>query len=105
MSTVGTEEVWEIVYESGMDHPWHQHVDDGQVIAASGGDSAYAAYAQLLTAAPAWKDTIIVPKGGSVTLRLPVVDFEGMTMGHCHILEHEDIGMMMMWHIMGGTPM
>jgi hypothetical protein len=33
-------------------------------------------------------------------------------MFHCHILEHEDIGMMGMWHIMeddmgegGGTPM
>jgi FtsP/CotA-like multicopper oxidase with cupredoxin domain len=25
-----------------------------------------------------------------------------MTMFHCHILEHEDIGMMGMWHIMGG---
>jgi FtsP/CotA-like multicopper oxidase with cupredoxin domain len=23
-----------------------------------------------------------------------------MTMFHCHILEHEDIGMMGMWHIM-----
>jgi FtsP/CotA-like multicopper oxidase with cupredoxin domain len=101
-STVGTDEIWEIVNQSGMDHPWHQHVNDGQVIAMSGGDAAIARYAQLMTVAPAWKDTIIVPKWGSVTLRLPIRDFTGMTMFHCHILEHEDIGMMGMWHIMGG---
>jgi FtsP/CotA-like multicopper oxidase with cupredoxin domain len=29
-----------------------------------------------------------------------------MAMFHCHILEHEDIGMMGMWHLMGeGMPM
>jgi FtsP/CotA-like multicopper oxidase with cupredoxin domain len=105
-STVGTEEIWEIVNQSGMDHPWHQHVNDGQVIAMSGGDGAVARYAQLVTGTAAWKDTIIVPKWGSVTLRLPIRDFTGMTMFHCHILEHEDIGMMGMWHIMdGGMPM
>jgi FtsP/CotA-like multicopper oxidase with cupredoxin domain len=100
MSEVGTEEIWEIVNDSNMDHPWHQHVNDGQVIAASGGDAAFANYARFLTSAPAWKDTIIVPKGGSITLRLPIRDFDGMTMFHCHILEHEDIGMMGMWHLM-----
>jgi FtsP/CotA-like multicopper oxidase with cupredoxin domain len=101
-STVGTDEIWEIVNQSGMDHPWHQHVNDAQVIAMSGGDAAVARYAQLVTAAPAWKDTIIVPKWGSVTFRLPIRDYTGMTMFHCHILEHEDIGMMGMWHIMDG---
>ncbi len=105
-STVGTEEIWEIVNQSGMDHPWHQHVNDAQVIGMSGGDAAVAAYARLYTAAPAFKDTIIVPKWGSVTLRLPIRDHAGMTMFHCHILEHEDIGMMGMWHIMDdGMPM
>ncbi len=101
-STVGTDEIWEVVNESGMDHPWHQHVNDGQVLSVSGGDAAYAAYAKLYTQAPAFKDTIIVPKWGSVTLRLPIRHFPGMTMYHCHILEHEDIGMMGMWHIMDG---
>jgi FtsP/CotA-like multicopper oxidase with cupredoxin domain len=101
-STVGTEEIWEIVNQSGMDHPWHQHVNDAQVIAMSGGDAAVASYARLYTQAPAFKDTIIVPKWGSVTLRIPIRDYTGMTMFHCHILEHEDIGMMGMWHIMGG---
>jgi FtsP/CotA-like multicopper oxidase with cupredoxin domain len=99
------DEVWEIVNQSGMDHPWHQHVNDGQIISVSGSGTAIDAYARLMTLAPAWKDTIIVPKWGSVKFRLPIRDFTGMTMFHCHILEHEDIGMMGMWHIMdGGMP-
>jgi FtsP/CotA-like multicopper oxidase with cupredoxin domain len=105
-SVVDTDEIWEVVNQSGMDHPWHQHVNDAQVLAVSGGDAAYARYAALYTRAPAFKDTIIVPKFGSVTFRLPIRDHTGMTMYHCHILEHEDIGMMGMWHIMeDGMPM
>jgi FtsP/CotA-like multicopper oxidase with cupredoxin domain len=99
-SEVGTDEIWEVVNGSGMDHPWHQHVDDAQVLSVAGGDAALRAYAALYTSVPAWKDTIIVPKWGSVTFRVPVRDFGGMTMFHCHILEHEDIGMMGMWHRM-----
>ena len=33
---------------------------------------------------------------------MPVMDYPGMTRFHCHIVEHEDIGMMGMWHIMDG---
>jgi FtsP/CotA-like multicopper oxidase with cupredoxin domain len=101
-STVGTEEIWEVVNDSGMDHPWHQHVDDAQLLSISGGDASIAKYAALYTSVPGWKDTIIVPRWGSATFRVPVRDFGGMTMFHCHILEHEDIGMMGMWHIMSG---
>jgi FtsP/CotA-like multicopper oxidase with cupredoxin domain len=98
MSELGTYEVWEIVNQSGMDHPWHQHVNAAQVLSIAGGDSAYRT---LYTTTPAWKDTVLVPKWGSVKLLVPVMDWPGMTMYHCHILEHEDIGMMGMWHIMG----
>lgn len=96
-SMLGTYEVWEIINQSGMDHPWHQHVNAAQVLSITGGDTAYRT---LYTTAPARKDTIIVPKNGSVKLLMPVMDWPGMTMYHCHILEHEDIGMMGMWHIM-----
>jgi FtsP/CotA-like multicopper oxidase with cupredoxin domain len=99
-SMVGTDEIWEVVNNSGMDHPWHQHVNDAQVLSIAGGDAATARYAALYTKVPAWKDTLIIPKWGSATFRIPVRDFGGMTMFHCHILEHEDIGMMGMWHLM-----
>ena len=103
MSRLGDVELWEIVNESGMDHPWHQHVNACQLVSASGGDSVYAAYARLYAQTPAWKDVVIVPKWGSVRMLVPVMDFPGMTMFHCHIVEHEDIGMMAMWHIMDGS--
>jgi FtsP/CotA-like multicopper oxidase with cupredoxin domain len=32
---------------------------------------------------------------------VPVMDYTGMSMFHCHIVEHEDIGMMGLWHIIG----
>jgi FtsP/CotA-like multicopper oxidase with cupredoxin domain len=98
-SKVGTYEVWEIVNQTGMDHPWHQHVNSAQVISASGADPAFAPYASLYANAPALKDTVIVPKGGSITLLVPVLDHPGKTVFHCHIVEHEDIGMMGIWNI------
>jgi len=97
-STVGTDmmpsyEVWTVVNQSGMDHPFHQHVEHVQVLSMTGADSSYPAYASM----PARKDTVLIPKNGSAKLLVPVRDFDGMTMFHCHILEHEDIGMMGVW--------
>jgi len=96
-SHTGTYEIWTIVNESGMDHPFHQHVNASQILSISGDDTGYAS---LYTSIPAWKDTVLVPKWGSVTMLVPVMDFDGMPMFHCHILEHEDIGMMGLWEIM-----
>ncbi len=97
-SMLGTYEKWVISNQSGMDHPFHQHVNACQVLSMSGADSAYAS---LYTKAAAWKDVVMIPKMGSATILLPVMDFDGMSMFHCHIVEHEDIGMMGLWHIMG----
>ena len=49
----------------------------------------------LLTQAAA----VIVPRGGSVTQLGKVSDWRGMAMFHCHIVEHEDIGMLGVWQI------
>jgi FtsP/CotA-like multicopper oxidase with cupredoxin domain len=96
-SHLGTYEVWEIVNQSGMDHPFHQHVNACQVLSITGGDASYASF---LTKTPVWKDVVIVPKWGSVRMLVPVMDYPGMAMFHCHIIEHEDIGMMAVWDIM-----
>jgi FtsP/CotA-like multicopper oxidase with cupredoxin domain len=79
-----------------MDHPMHQHVNPAMVLGIRGGDPDYSA---LYAAIPAWKDTVIVPKMGSATLLMPVMDYSGMAMIHCHILEHEDTGMLGIWNI------
>ncbi len=105
-SRVGTDmdpsyEVWTVTNNSGMDHPFHQHVDHVQVLSVTGADSSYPPYASM----PALKDTVLIPKMGSAKLLVPIKDFDGMTMFHCHILEHEDIGMMGIWDRMGNGPM
>ena len=89
-------EVWTIVNPTGMDHPWHQHTNHAQILSVSGGHAGYAA---LYTRAPAWKDTVIVPRGGSVTQLVKVSDWRGTAMFHCHIVEHEDVGMLGMWEL------
>ena len=81
---LGTTEEWTIRNDSMMDHPFHLHVWPFQVVARSGG--------QALD--PGSKDTVNVPAGQSVTIRVTFADFAGTTVYHCHILDHEDLGMM-----------
>jgi FtsP/CotA-like multicopper oxidase with cupredoxin domain len=95
-SKIGTYEVWHIVNRGAFDHPFHQHVNASQILSIEGGDPDYAS---LYTSIPAWKDTINVPRKGSLTMLVPVLDYTGTTVFHCHILEHEDIGMMGVWEI------
>ena len=41
------------------------------------------------------RDTVVVPsKGGSVVLRSRFLDYTGVFMMHCHMMNHEDLGMM-----------
>ena len=95
-SGVGTHEVWDIMNISPMDHPFHQHTNAAQILEVRGGESEdYEVYAKT----PAWKDTINVPFMGKVRMLVPVKDFSGKALFHCHILEHEDIGMMGVWQI------
>lgn len=95
-STVGTHEVWVIKAEGVMDHPFHQHVNPGIVLSIQGGDSDYAS---LYSTIPGLKDTINVPPGGTVTMLVPIKHYTGTAVFHCHILEHEDIGMVGIWKI------
>nr|WP_280955204.1 multicopper oxidase domain-containing protein [Paludibacterium denitrificans] len=45
-----------------------------------------------------WRDVVNVPAGESVRLRF-VQSQPGLRMFHCHILEHEDAGMMGMLEV------
>ncbi len=79
-----TVEHWEFVNESGMDHPMHLHVHPFQVYSKRGQREAQTT----------WKDVVNVPAKSSVELLVAFADYPGRTMLHCHILEHEDFGMM-----------
>ncbi|MEC5181917.1 FtsP/CotA-like multicopper oxidase with cupredoxin domain [Arthrobacter sp. CG_A4] len=43
---------------------------------------------------PMWQDVVNVPARSSVRVRIAFDDFTGKTVYHCHILDHEDSGMM-----------
>jgi FtsP/CotA-like multicopper oxidase with cupredoxin domain len=81
---LGTTEDWIIHNTSSMDHPFHLHVWPFRVIERSDGSAP----------PPGWKDTVNVPAGQSVRLRIPFRDIAGRAVYHCHILDHEDLGMM-----------
>ena len=37
---------------------------------------------------------VVVPRDGSVTLRSRFLDFTGRFVFHCHMMNHEELGMM-----------
>ncbi|HET6967291.1 MAG TPA: multicopper oxidase domain-containing protein, partial [Ornithinibacter sp.] len=81
----GAVEEWTIANASPMDHPFHLHVWPMQVVDADDIDP---------TGQPDWRDVVIVPARGRVTVRVRFADFGGRTVYHCHVLDHEDLGMM-----------
>ena len=86
-SIAGQVEQWEFVNRSSMDHPMHIHGTQFQVTETEVGT------ARTPAAYLAWKDTVVVPRGATVRLRIRF-DLPGLRMVHCHILEHEAQGMM-----------
>jgi len=43
---------------------------------------------------PTWRDVVNVPARSKITVRVACDTFAGRTVYHCHILDHEDNGMM-----------
>lgn len=93
-STLGTVEEWFIRNDTSQDHPFHVHVNPFQIIAINGSPVAFDGY----------QDTAIVPRFGSLTVRTRFTDFiGGPILIHCHILDHEDMGMMTRFEIAAAT--
>jgi FtsP/CotA-like multicopper oxidase with cupredoxin domain len=49
-----------------------------------------------------WMDTVIVPRNGSMTFRSRFLDFTGRYMLHCHMMNHEELGMMQVVEVYDG---
>ena len=81
---VGATEIWEITNIVGMDHPFHLHGFQFQVLDRDGVREPYAA----------WKDMLNIPRHSSARIIVRYDDYPGKWMFHCHILDHEDHGMM-----------
>ncbi|MEA5512132.1 multicopper oxidase family protein [Crocosphaera sp. UHCC 0190] len=82
--TVNTVEDWELINTGVMDHPFHVHINKFQILSRNGIPEPY----------KTWKDTVLVRRGETVRIRIAFKDFIGKTAYHCHILDHEDLGMM-----------
>jgi FtsP/CotA-like multicopper oxidase with cupredoxin domain len=81
---LGTTEEWTIRNASMSWHPFHIHVNDYEVVAVNGKPVPVRYH----------EDTTGVPPFGEITIRTRFEDFPGRWVYHCHILLHEDNGMM-----------
>jgi FtsP/CotA-like multicopper oxidase with cupredoxin domain len=92
---LGATEEWTLYNDlsGGPAHPFHIHINPFQVTEIK--TSATAAPIKL----PVdwiWWDTIAIPPGGYIKFLSRFVDYTGAYVLHCHILGHEDRGMMEM---------
>jgi FtsP/CotA-like multicopper oxidase with cupredoxin domain len=86
---LGSTEVWTLKNRSDAPHPVHIHDVQFRVLSRNGGPPR--------DYESGWKDTVIVHAGEEVRVRHTFEDFADPDipyMYHCHILEHEDRGMM-----------
>ncbi len=86
---LGDTEVWEITNPTTQAHPFHVHGDSFQILTRDG----FAPPENEL----GWKDVVLVRPFETVRIVKRFRDYADSTspyMFHCHILEHEDVGMM-----------
>lgn len=76
----------------GADHPFHIHVNPCWVTRIEVPDEQGRLH-NILDASR-WMDTVAIPRGGRVVFRSRFADYVGMWVNHCHVLMHEDHGMM-----------
>lgn len=101
--TLGDTEIWEISSENvggEQAHPFHVHGDSFYVLSRE--------YNGVVSLPPenerGWKDVVLVRPGEKVKIIKSFLDFsdsEKPYMYHCHIMKHEDSGMMGQWVVVG----
>jgi FtsP/CotA-like multicopper oxidase with cupredoxin domain len=96
MVAAGSTQTWEfhnVPNGMGMQaaHPIHIHGRQFRVIGRTGGDPN--ALREGLADA-GWRDTVLVLPGETVRVQATFTRHPGLYLYHCHILEHEDMGMM-----------
>lgn len=87
---LGDTEIWQLDNPSQQFHPIHVHGNAFQILTRNGSE-------QPAANEMGWKDVVIVPPGETVEIIKRFIDFADPDfpyMYHCHILEHEDAGMM-----------
>ena len=102
---LGSAEEWVIDNpgSSGQGHPWHVHTHPFLVVglfALSGDDGSVVVNSTNLVSQPFWTDTAWVPLGARLVTRMrALTPWVGRSVFHCHMLTHEDLGMMGVYEI------
>lgn len=100
---LGTHEVWEFRNEGRgammgmvMPHSMHVHGLQFQVLSRAVSRKFADEYATVSAGFldEGWKDTVLVMPGERVQVLLHFADYPGLFLYHCHMLEHEDAGLM-----------
>jgi FtsP/CotA-like multicopper oxidase with cupredoxin domain len=99
---LGATEEWTLYNDGGAAHPFHIHINPFQVVEMldpkqNNGNPV------RLPRPWIWWDNFAIPKGGWVKILTKFVDFTGMYVLHCHILGHEDRGMMQLVQVVTST--
>jgi FtsP/CotA-like multicopper oxidase with cupredoxin domain len=81
---LGAVEEWTLVNLHFHDHIFHIHTNPFQLTKVNGKPLPE----------PVWLDTAVLPRNGSLTFRSRFLDFTGRYMLHCHMMNHEELGMM-----------
>ncbi|MEO5669892.1 MAG: multicopper oxidase domain-containing protein [Ramlibacter sp.] len=99
----GSSEVWEFHNDDSagmmgmtMPHAMHVHGLQFRVLGRSVDGRFRRAYDSVKAGFvdEGWKDTVLVMPGERVRILLRFADFPGLFLYHCHMLEHEDSGLM-----------
>ncbi len=93
----GSTHIWEfenLANRMGMQaaHPIHLHGRQFRVIDRKGGSASNTLRVGIVDAG--WQDTVLVLPGETVRIQVNFTRQPGLYLYHCHILEHEDMGMM-----------
>jgi FtsP/CotA-like multicopper oxidase with cupredoxin domain len=109
-------EEWTLINNSKVPHPFHYHVNDVQVMSMFVPSNTKNAGLVTVTTPQQWyQDVVLVPAAqvdsngtviipGRVVIRIKNLDFTGSFVYHCHILAHEDRGMMSLNTVQPETP-
>jgi blue copper oxidase len=99
---VNTKEIWTVWNRTDVNHPWHIHKVQFQVfeILDSTGPGTFTSI-PIPAELQGWKDNVLVEAGWKLSYVANFDSFPSATddpmngyMYHCHILTHEDLGMM-----------
>jgi FtsP/CotA-like multicopper oxidase with cupredoxin domain len=89
-------EIWELYNNSPVPHPVHLHGNQFQILERQV-DSNTNAIWQTVSGGfvdDGLNDTVLVMPGERVKILVSFLDYTGLFVYHCHLLEHEDMGMM-----------